>query len=180
MDTISKIKREIHRFSIHEFAFLKPDEVIFSDEVRDLCKKNTCRMYGTSWACPPAVGRIEECKAQCLRYQHAFLFTTLSKTKNKFDLEGWKRAHLAHEKITDEVAEVFRFYDTDALVLSAEGCRLCKKCTYPESPCTFPDRMHPATEGFGILVIQQAKACGIKYYNGPNTVTYFSMDFLNG
>lgn len=178
-DTILKIKHEITCISIHEYAFLKPDDVIFSDEVRDLCRKNTCGMYGTSWACPPAVGSIEECKAKCLLYKHAFIFTTVSKTKRKFDLEGWKRARIEHEKITDDVAKVFRYHAKESLVLSTEGCLLCKKCTFPDAPCRLPDRMYPATEGFGILVMKQAKECNIKYYNGPNTVTYFSMVFFN-
>jgi hypothetical protein len=39
--------------------------------------------------------------------------------------------------------------------------------------------MYPATEGYGILVMQQAKVCNIKYNNGVDTITYFSMVFFN-
>ncbi|WP_459931558.1 DUF2284 domain-containing protein [Desulfosporosinus burensis] len=59
-----------------------------------------------------------------------------------------------------------------------EGCNLCEKCTYPEKPCRFPNRMFPATESFGIMVIQQAPLCNIKYNNGANAITYFSMIFF--
>jgi hypothetical protein len=38
--------------------------------------------------------------------------------------------------------------------------------------------MFPAIEGFGINVMQLAKTGGLKYYNGPNTVTYFSSVFF--
>jgi len=39
----------------------------------------------------------------------------------------------------------------------------------------FHNRMFPATESFGIMAIQQAPLCNIKYNNGPNVITYFSM-----
>jgi hypothetical protein len=38
--------------------------------------------------------------------------------------------------------------------------------------------MFPAIEGFGINVMQMAKTGRISYYNGPNTVTYFSIIFF--
>ncbi|WP_303860576.1 DUF2284 domain-containing protein [Alkalibaculum bacchi] len=46
---------------------------MFSQEVRGICKGNSCGLYGTSWACPAAVGRLEECRKQCLEYGGAFI-----------------------------------------------------------------------------------------------------------
>lgn len=179
MSRIASIQNDIDRLAIHEYTFMKSTDVIFSEEVRDLCKQNKCRMYGSSWACPPAVGSVAECKAQCLAYSHAFMFTTATKVTRRYDVKEWMRAGMEHEKLTDKVADVFRSYDAGSLVLSTEGCHLCKTCTYPGAPCRFPDRMYPATEGYGILVIQQAKTCNIKYNNGMDTITYFSMVFFN-
>jgi predicted metal-binding protein len=158
---------------------MKPADVIFSEEVRDICTQNKCGMYGSSWACPPAVGSVEECKARCLAYEYAFMFTTATKVRNRYDVKGWIHAAREHEKLTDRVADVFRSYDPGSLVLSTEGCHVCKACTYPNAPCRFPDRMYPATEGYGILVMQLAKACNIKYNNGADTITFFSMVFFN-
>jgi hypothetical protein len=70
MSRILSIQNDIDRLSIHEHAFMKSTDVIFSEEVRDICKQNKCGMYGSSWACPPVVGSVEECKAQCLAYEH--------------------------------------------------------------------------------------------------------------
>jgi hypothetical protein len=39
--------------------------------------------------------------------------------------------------------------------------------------------MYPATEGYGIMVMQMAPALNINYNNGANTVTYFSMVLFN-
>ncbi|MFZ7120165.1 MAG: DUF2284 domain-containing protein [Eubacteriaceae bacterium] len=175
MDIITRVQQEKDNLNIHEYAFFDSKEIIFSEEVRKICEKNSCGMYGTSWACPPAIGSIEECKTQCLSYKHAFMFTTVTKVKSSYDIQGWMDALNEHEKVTDRVTEVFNSYYEDLLVLSTEGCSICKKCTYPELPCRFPNRMHPATEGYGIMVMSQAQACEIQYNNGPDTVTYFSM-----
>ena len=104
------IEQEIKLLPIHEYAFLKPEEVIFSEEVREICEGNSCGMYGTSWACPPAVGSLEECQKQCLEYEDTFIFTTATQIKNSYDVQGWLEARRQHEKLTDKVGEVFRKY----------------------------------------------------------------------
>lgn len=172
------ISQEKDNLYIHEYAFMKSNTVIFSDEVRMLCKKNVCGMYGTSWACPPAVGSVEECKNRCNNFENAFMFTSLAKLRKKYDVAEWRETRLLHESITEKVARIFRDEFKESLILSTEGCNLCKKCTYPENPCRFPNRMFPATESFGIMVIQQAPLCNIKYNNGANAITYFSMIFF--
>ena len=57
----SAILQEIAHLPIHEYAFMNSRDVIFSDEVRGLCEKKACGLYGTSWTCPTAVGSVEEC-----------------------------------------------------------------------------------------------------------------------
>lgn len=172
------IEDAIKHLPIHEYTFFKSEDVVFSDEVRSLCEKNSCGMYGTSWACPPAVGTVDECREQCGQYKNVFMFTTATKMKSGYDMQGWLSARKEHEKLTDQVAKVFREHYKDPLILSTEGCSVCTSCTYPTEPCRFPDRMYPATEAYGILVMKQAQICNIKYNNGINTVTYFSMIFF--
>lgn len=171
--------QDIESLPIHEHAFMRSVDVIFSDEVRSLCEKNGCGLFSTSWACPPAVGSVADCQKRCLEYTYAFMFTTVNDLKGQYDMEGWNHARKKHEKVTDAVVSVFRRYDKSLLALSTEGCALCKKCTYPNATCKYPDRMYPATEGYGILVLEQARKNNVKYNNGANTVTYFSMLFFN-
>ena len=59
------------------------------------------------------------------------------------------------------------------LLLSNEGCGRCARCTYPDAPCRFPELLHHSLEGYGWIVKELADAAGIRYHNGPNTVTYF-------
>ncbi|URN84258.1 DUF2284 domain-containing protein [Acetobacterium wieringae] len=179
MNKQAEIEKELTQLPILEYVFLEPSAIIFSKEVRDLCEGNGCGMYNTSWACPPAVGSVEQCMQKCLAYDKAMLFTTASEMASSFDMEGWMRARVEHEGVTDQVADIFRQYDKNSLVLSTEGCTLCKKCTYPDAPCRFPERMYPATESYGIMVMQMASALKISYNNGANTVTYFSMVLFN-
>lgn len=179
MNKQTEIEKELAKLPILEYAFLKPDEIIFSKEVRDLCEGNSCGMYNKSWACPPAVGSVESCKEKSYGYEKAMLFTTATAVASSFDMKGWMQALIEHEALTDQVAAVFRSFDKDALMLSTEGCTVCKKCTYPDAPCRFPDRMYPATESYGIMVMQMAPALNIRYNNGANTVTYFSLVLFN-
>ena len=41
-----------------ECGSLSPRELRFHSEVRKICEGNSCRNYGASWACPPAVGTL--------------------------------------------------------------------------------------------------------------------------
>jgi len=93
--------------NIHEYAFMKANTVIFSDEVRGLCVKNACGMYGTSWACPPATGSVEECKKRCQHFENAFIFSSLTHLKSRYNVTEWLEARIVHESITEKVAQIF-------------------------------------------------------------------------
>jgi predicted metal-binding protein len=144
-------------------------EIPFDREVRALCEKNVCRNYGRTWACPPAVGTVEECEAFCLRYDFMLVFTKKYDLEDSFDFEGMRDGLLDFKELCDSVAAAF----PGLPVLSNEGCHRCEKCTYPDVPCLFPDKLHPALEGYGILVSTLAKKAGVNYINGRDTVTYF-------
>jgi predicted metal-binding protein len=179
---VKEIERLIYQnrdnLKIHEYAFVESHQVVFSNEVRDLCEQNACGMYGKSWACPPGVGSVENCRNTCSAFQNALVFSSLGQLRKKHDVKGWQEARITHEAITEEVVKIFRSQFDTILALSTEGCIVCRTCVYPDQPCRFPERMFPAIESFAINAIQLAKTGGIRYYNGPNTVTYFSIIFF--
>ena len=41
-------------------------------------------------------------------------------------------------------------------------------------PCRHPEDALPSLEAYGVNVSKLAAACGMKYVNGANTVTYFA------
>ncbi len=179
MKNESVIEKQLSQLPVHEFAFMTTDEVIFSGEAREFCEKNTCGKYGTSWTCPPGTGPFEACIARCKAYKNAFLFSTVTPIKDAFDITGWQNAQIAHEKVTEQVAAVFKNHYEKILVLSTRACLFCQDCTYPDAPCRYPERMSPAVESYGIMVSEQTKDCEMNYINGENTVTYFSMIFFD-
>jgi predicted metal-binding protein len=77
---------------IGEYAFWESRHLVFSKEVRDLCEKNACGMYGKSWACPPGVGSIVQCEDQCSAFQRVFVFNSLGQLRKKHDvMDGMRR-----------------------------------------------------------------------------------------
>lgn len=171
-----KLKAQIAE-KVHEYAFVDTKDVPFMQYVVEACEKNYCGMYGKTWQCPPGVGDPKTLKEKCLAFTTALVFTTRHALEDSFDIDGMNAGREVHEKITDEVLSLFGGEETRAL--SAEGCRLCKECTYPTAPCRFPDKARPSVESNGISVVDLAKICSIHYHNGANTVTYFSLIAFN-
>ena len=61
--------------------------------------KNKCGMYGSSWACPPAVGSVEECVAECLTYTQAFMFYKSNKKSIiVYNVKEWIQAAIETRK----------------------------------------------------------------------------------
>ena len=132
-------------------------------------------MYGKSWACPPAVGEVEECKARCLSYNKALLISTITEVSDIANIEETLATRTPHEAITRQVHEMMKQQTSASMVLSTEACAHCEKCTYPDAPCRFPEKLFPALEGFGIFVNELVDLAGIPYKAGENTVSYFGM-----
>ena len=58
-------KSLLQEIGIYEYGLIDTKQITFSDEVRRLCEGNVCGNYGTTWACPPAIGTFDECKEKC-------------------------------------------------------------------------------------------------------------------
>ena len=147
--------------------------VRFSQEVRNACEQNVCRSYNTTWACPPAVGTVEECRQRIAKFDTMLLFSHCYPLEDSFDFEGMMAALLDFKKRVDLFSEKVITFRSDFLLLSNEGCHRCKDCTYPHAPCRFPEKLYHALEGYGFLVSDLAAQAGIRYHNGANTVTFF-------
>ena len=162
-----------------EAAMLPTSHLRVYAEVRDICKGNACGGYGKTWACPPAMGTIEECLDRCRSYDHMLLFTGKYDLEDSFDYEGMVEGKKSFQKMVEAIAAEVRALDKNTLILSGGGCGRCKKCTYPDAPCRFPETLFPALEGAGFNVSELAKKAGIRYINGADTVTYFAAVFFS-
>ena len=148
-------------------------DIPFSEEVVNMCKANRCGKYGTCWTCPPGVGKASELEAKIKSYENALVFTCKYDLEDCFDFEGMIEGQKQTRAVLDSITTTLQADGVDFLALGCEGCTLCEKCTYPDAPCRFPEKVVVSVEACGINVVELAKNIGIKYNNGAETVTYF-------
>lgn len=173
MDILSKVKGSAVQCGFTECGYVCIKNLRYYPEVRKICEGNTCRNYASSWACPPAIGTLEECMERVSQYDTMLLFSCKYELEDSFDFEGMTAGMKDFKHKTDAFHAQLNCIFTDFLLLSNEGCGRCKTCTYPDAPCRFPHLLHHSLEGYGFIVNELAKEAGIKYNNGANTVTYF-------
>lgn len=142
----------------------------FKEEVRKLCAQNTCGKYNKCWTCPPAIGTLADSIKQFKNYTHFLLFYHIYQLADSFD---WKGMMAGGKDFTRRLLALKKeLGDGDYLLLGAGGCNLCERCTYPEGkPCRRPEDAIVSLEAYGIDVMSLMKANGLKYNNGPNTMT---------
>lgn len=170
---MSFLTQQLDAAGFFEYGIVDTGKINFSQEVRKMCEANTCRRYGKTWACPPGVGTLEECRQRIQQYEKMLVFTGKYDLEDSFDFEGMMESARHFSAACRAFDAAMKPHIGNYLVFSNEGCDLCEKCTYPDAPCRFPERAHGSLEGNGIFVNELAKLAQVKYNNGPNTVTYF-------
>jgi Predicted metal-binding protein len=176
---IEIIQEIFNQSEVFQYGIINTTDINFAEEVRKLCEVNTCRQYGKTWVCPPAVGTVDECRIKCLKYDKMFVFTIKYDLEDSFDFEGMNKGMSDFKKVSRDLDIKIKPYLENYLMLSNEGCDICVECTYPDNPCRFPDIAHGSIEGYGIFVNELAKSAGVNYVNGANTVTYFGALLFN-
>ena len=169
----ARIEQQLLELPLFQYDWMETSELVFSERVRWICQTQ-CPMYNTTWACPPAVGTVEECKARCLSYPHALYLTTLTEVSDIANLEETLATRAPHEAITREALAILKPHVKDVMALSTEACAICEHCAYPDAPCRHPELMFPCVESHGIIVTALAEKEGIDFYGG-NLVTWFSL-----
>ena len=162
-----------------ECGYIPVNHLCFNADVRKICEGNSCRNYGASWACPPAVGTLAECEDRVKQYDAMLLFTKKYELESSFDFEAMGDGLRDFKKAVDRFHRDLESILPSFLLLSNEGCGRCNKCTYPDEPCRFPSLLHHSLEGYGFVVNELAKEANVRYNNGPNTVTFFGALLFN-
>ena len=169
----TRIEQQLSALPLAQYGWLETTELEFSERIRRVCEQE-CPMYGKTWACPPAVGTVDECRARCLSYPHALYLTTLAEVSDIANLEETLATRAPHEAVTRQALAILRPHVKDAMALSTEACAICEHCAYPDAPCRHPELMFPCVESHGIIVTALAEKEGIEFYGG-NLVTWFSL-----
>lgn len=147
-------------------------------EVRQMCEKNTCGMYGKNWCCPPGCGSLEDCGMRLRQYSEGILVQTVGELEDPLDGEGMMEAERLHKEHFMQLETVLRTHYPRLLPIGAGTCTRCKSCTYPDAPCRFPDQSFASMEAYGMLVTQICQDNQLSYYYGPNTIAYTSCFLL--
>lgn len=178
-ETSAAIQRALFDAGMLGTGVVPTAELRFHEETRAICAANSCGSYDTCWACPPAVGTLDECRERCRGFEKMQLFSRAYLLEDSFDFEGMSEAMADFKRRVLAAAPALRDEAGECLILSNEGCGQCASCTWPDAPCRFPDRLFPSIEGYGFVVSELAASAGIRYSNGPNTVTFFGAVLYN-
>ncbi len=149
-----------------DIATLKP-----MAEVRDMCRADKCQAYNKNWTCPPNCGSLEECDKKIRKHQHGILLQTVGHMTKDIDSRCYRETERRHMENFLNMVKAIRQEYPDALCLGAGGCRVCKKCAFPE-PCRFPEQAYSSMEGYGLFVTQVCRDNGVPYHHGERTIAY--------
>ena len=174
-----RLEQQLADLPLYAYFFIKPEQLEFSERIRWICE-NECPRYGKTWACPPGVGTVEQCKARCYGYNSCLVVGTITETDDIADMEKTLATRPAHEEITRQVAQFFQQQGIDPYILSTEACAECEHCAILDGqPCRKPERMHPCVESHGINVIPILEEQGLPFQYGDDIVTWYSLLFFN-
>ena len=162
-------------YGAYKAAVIPVSDVTTDPSFRTLCEKNVCGNYGKNWMCPPDAGDIDMLIAELRSYGYIFVYQSVGSLEDSYDFEGMVEAMKAHSKLMADIRaamknEPFARY----LNLGAGGCNICEVCAKKTNEsCRHPNEAVASLETYGVNVSELAKAAGMKYINGQNTVTYF-------
>ncbi len=172
------LEERLAELPLYSYGFFDPRELEFTDRVRWVCE-HECPMYGTTWACPPAVGAVEECRKKCLNYPECLMIASVTEVSDISNIDETLATRPAHEKLTNRVRDEMRELGVKPFILSTEACTICSRCAYLDGlPCRMPGAMHPCVESQGINVIPLLEKFGLEFQYGENVVTWVSLLFF--
>jgi len=177
MMDLQKLEADLAELPLLGYFFMDPKALEFSGRVRWICE-HECPMYGKTWACPPGVGSVEDCRKKCLAYENCLMIATVTEVEDIADINQTLATRPGHEAVTEQVRMIMEEQGVNPYILSTEACTLCEQCAYLEGqPCRHPEKMHPCVESHGINLIPVLEENGIEFQFGGNVVTWVSLLF---
>ena len=86
MMDMTSLEAALSDLPLYEYFEFTTDELTFSDRIRWICE-HECPMYGKSWACPPGVGTVGNCKVKCLGYKKGLCVSTIVEVADISDID---------------------------------------------------------------------------------------------
>lgn len=180
MMTNAEILAVARQIGFEHAGMFTPGELKFLPEVREMCAGGRCNMYGHCWTCPPGCGTLEESRQRASGYTRGILLQSTGALEDDFDVEHMMETEQLHKERFLRFTRWLKHQVPRCMPMGAGACTICKPCTYPNSPCRFPDQAIPSMEAYGLLVSDVCQQAGLAYYYGPRTLTYSSCALLDG
>ena len=159
------------------FSYYSPLDVSkleFLQEVRDMCNADKCRSYNTNWACPPACASLGELREKVKLYSGGVLVQTVGDLEDSYDWEGIMNAGKLHKENFGRMQKALASLNQPVFAMGAGACMICEKCTYPDAPCRFPDKVSASMEACGLFVSKVCTDNNLKYNYGPDKIAFTS------
>lgn len=94
---MGKFEEYISQFPVYEYRILDTKGIQVRERVRTICSQE-CERFGTTWACPPAVGSLEQCRDRISRYPQAVFFSSVAEVSDLMNMEEMLSTRHQHEK----------------------------------------------------------------------------------
>ena len=124
---IDKFEDFIAQYPIFEYRILNTGDLSVEERVRIVCQQE-CERYNTTWACPPAVGTLDECVRRIHSYDKAVFFSSVAEVSDIMNMKELLSTRKAHEDLTSTLGEFLKEEGYDIFILSTESCDICAEC----------------------------------------------------
>lgn len=150
---------EAKALGFSDAAVISTDQLVFVPEYRVFCEDNLCGNYDKNPACPPQSGTVEEMKEHALKYEKTLILQTMQD-----GLMDYKKVKLAHNKLTEQLAEKMKEAGiTDLLIMSAG-----------------PYKHNSCMSAYCVDAQKMADAAGMLCWTSDGMIRYFSQVLFRG
>ena len=172
---INGLDEFISSFPVYEYRIIDTSSIDVYERVRTICRTE-CPRYGSTYACPPAVGDLSECRERIRRFPLALFFSSVAEVSDLLNMDEMLSTRSAHEEITEEIGDFLRGQGYEIFILSTESCDICDRCAWlDQKPCRHPEHMHPCIESHGVVASELVELEQMEYNLGGNTILWFSL-----
>ena len=93
------LESQLAELPLYGYFFIDPKELEFSDRIRWICE-HECPMCGRTWACPPGVGTVQQCKDKVLSHENCLMIATIVEVNDITDINETLATRPEHEEIS--------------------------------------------------------------------------------
>jgi len=174
MSTYNELAKTAVTCGFTNYTELDISTLEFMQEVRDMCNEKQCKSYNKSWSCPPACASLEEMREKVKKYKTGILAQTVGELEDSMDWDAIMETGAQHKENFKRMREALNKKHPTVLAMGAGECKICEACTYPDSPCSHPEKMETSMEAYGLFVSKVCTDNNLTYNYGQEKIAFTS------